>query len=145
MDAAKCYPGGSLVKNPPATTGDARDAGLIPASRRSPGEGNGNPLQYSCLKNPMDAGVWRTTVCRVTNSWTQLSTDIHVHTHTHLYPSRYHHNWERAVLKKQLDKRQRQSPHGLSSPANCLRNFVAVIKLLIFLSFNFHCTVNSAN
>ena len=47
-----------MVKNPPANAGDVRDAGLIPGSGRSPGEGNGNPLQYSCLENPMDRGAW---------------------------------------------------------------------------------------
>ena len=46
------FPGGSVVKNPPATTGGAGDGGLIPESGRSPGGGNGNPLQYSCLENP---------------------------------------------------------------------------------------------
>ena len=55
-------PGGSLVKNLPANTGDA---GLIPESRRYPGEGNGNPLQYSCLENSMDRGAWWATVHRV--------------------------------------------------------------------------------
>ena len=49
------FPGGSVVKNPPANAGDA---GSIPGSRGSPGEGNGNPLQYSCLGNPMDRGAW---------------------------------------------------------------------------------------
>ena len=50
------FPGGSAVKNPPANAGEA---GLIPGLGRSPGEGNGNhPLQYSCLKNPMDRGAW---------------------------------------------------------------------------------------
>ena len=48
-----------MVKNPPANAGDV---GLIPGSGRSPGEGNGNPLQYSCLENPMDRGAWQTTV-----------------------------------------------------------------------------------
>ena len=48
------FPRGSVVKNPPANAGDTRDAGLIPGSGRSPGGGNGNPLQYSCLGNPMD-------------------------------------------------------------------------------------------
>ena len=43
-----------MVKNPPANAGDLRDAGLIPGSGRSPGRENGNPLQYSCLENPMD-------------------------------------------------------------------------------------------
>ena len=46
------------VKNPPANAGDAEDAGLIPGSGRSPGGGNGNPLQYSGLQNPMDKGAW---------------------------------------------------------------------------------------
>ena len=46
------------VKNPPGNAGDTRDAGLIPGSRRSPGVGNGNPLQHSCLENPMDRGAW---------------------------------------------------------------------------------------
>ena len=47
-----------LVKNLPANAGDARDMDLIPGSERYPGEGNGNPLQYPCLGNPMDRGVW---------------------------------------------------------------------------------------
>ena len=51
--------GGSVVKNPPANTGDT---GSIPGSGRSSGEGNGNPLQYSCLENPMDRGAWPATV-----------------------------------------------------------------------------------
>ena len=48
------FPGGTMVKNPPANAGDARDVGSIPGSGRSPGEGNGSPLQYSCLENSMD-------------------------------------------------------------------------------------------
>ena len=51
-----------VVKNLPANAGDARDAGLIPRSGRSPGEGNANPLQYSCLENLTDRGAWRATV-----------------------------------------------------------------------------------
>ena len=53
---------GSAVKNQPANSGDARDEGWIPQSGRSPGEGNDNPLQYSCLGNPTDRGVWWATV-----------------------------------------------------------------------------------
>ena len=49
---------------------NAGDLGLIPGSGRFPGEGNGNPLQYSCLENPMDRGVWQATVHGVTKSWT---------------------------------------------------------------------------
>ena len=52
---------------------NAGDLGLIPGSRRSPGKGNGNPLQYSCLGNPMDRGVWQATVRRVIKSQTHLS------------------------------------------------------------------------
>ena len=63
-----------LVKNLPASTGDARDLGLIPGLGRSPGGGNGNPLQYSSPGNPMDRGrTWRAAVYGVSNSWTWLS------------------------------------------------------------------------
>ena len=61
-----------VVKNPPDNAGDIRDTGLIPGSGSSPGEGNGNPLQYSCLGNPMDRGAWWATVRRVIKSQTQL-------------------------------------------------------------------------
>ena len=60
------FPGGSVVKNPPANTGDARDVDSIPGLGRSPGEGNGNLLQNSCLGNPMDKGAWWATVNGVT-------------------------------------------------------------------------------
>ena len=56
------FPSGSVVKNLPANAGAAGDTGLIPGSGRSPGEGNGNSLQYFCLENPMDSGAWRATV-----------------------------------------------------------------------------------
>ena len=61
-----------MEKNLPVNAGDRRDMGLIPGSGRSPGEGHGNPLQYSCLENPMDGGAWQVTVHRVAKSWTQL-------------------------------------------------------------------------
>ena len=51
-----------MVKNPPANAGDIRDTGSIPGSGRSPGEGHGNPLQYSCLENTRDIGDWRAIV-----------------------------------------------------------------------------------
>ena len=56
----------SVVKNLPASAGHVRDTGSVPGSGRSPGEGNGNPSQYSCLENPMDRGVWRATVHQIT-------------------------------------------------------------------------------
>ena len=62
-----------VVKNLPASTGDAGDAGLIPGSGRSPGGGNDNLLQYSCLENPMDRSAWWATVHGVAKSWTWLS------------------------------------------------------------------------
>ena len=62
-----------VVKNPPATAGDVRDAGSIPGSGRSPGGGHGNPLQYSCLENPMDRGVWQAAAHGIEKSGTQLS------------------------------------------------------------------------
>ena len=61
-----------MVKNLPASARDTRDAGSIPELGRSPGEGNGNPLQYSCPENPMDRGAWRATVPGVAKSWTRL-------------------------------------------------------------------------
>ena len=61
-----------VVKNLPATAEDVRDMGSITGSGRSPGEGPGSPLQYSCLENPMDRGAWLTTVHRITKSWIQL-------------------------------------------------------------------------
>ena len=61
-----------MVKNLPASAGDIRDLGSIPGSGRFPGGGHGNPLQYSCLENPMDRGAWQATVHRVAKIWTQL-------------------------------------------------------------------------
>ena len=67
------FPGCSVVKNPPANAGDKRDMGSAPGSGRSPGEENGNPLQYACLGNPMDGGAWQDSVYGVTKGQTRLS------------------------------------------------------------------------
>ena len=67
-------------KNPPANASVAGDKSLIPGSGKSSEGGNGNPLQYSCLENPMDRGTWWATAHRVTESWTQLS----IHTCTQM-------------------------------------------------------------
>ena len=67
------FPGGSVVKNPPANAGDV---GSIPGMGRYPGEGNGIPLQYSCLENPMDREAWWGTVHGVAKSQTPLSTHL---------------------------------------------------------------------
>ena len=65
--------GGTVVTNPLASAGDTRDTGSIPGSGRASGEGNGNPLQYSCRENPMNGGAWQATVCGVAKSQTRLS------------------------------------------------------------------------
>ena len=67
---SKGFLGGSVLKNTPVNAGDV---GLIPGLGRSPRTGNGNPLQYSCLGNPMDSGAWWATVHRAAKSQTQLS------------------------------------------------------------------------
>ena len=72
LNRNKGFPGGPVVKNPPAVQMDTRDMGSISESGRSPGGGHGNPLQYSCLENPMDRGAWQATVHSIGESWTQL-------------------------------------------------------------------------
>ena len=69
----KAFPGGSAGK---ASVYNAGDLGSIPGSGRSPGEGHGNPLQYSCLRNPMDGGAWQTAVYGVAKSRTVLVTSL---------------------------------------------------------------------
>ena len=66
------FPGVSVTKNPPANAGDSGDMSLIPRLGRSPGGGNDNPLQYSCLENRMDRGAWQATVYAVAKNQTQL-------------------------------------------------------------------------
>ena len=88
LDIQAC-PGGTVVKNLPANAGDAWGLRSIPGSGRSPGVGNSNPLQYSCLENSMDRGVWRATVHGVKKNKTWLRNWVRVcaraHTHTHTY------------------------------------------------------------
>ena len=71
-----------MIKNPSANAGDIKDMGSIPASGRPPGEGEDNPLQYSCLQNPMDRGVWQTTAHMVIKSPKPLG---RFSTHTHRF------------------------------------------------------------
>ena len=68
---------GLEVKNSPANAGDIRDQASIPGLERSPGEGHGNPLQYSCLENPMDREAGWAMVHRIAKSWTQLKYRTH--------------------------------------------------------------------
>ena len=76
-----------MVKNQPANSGGARDEGSVPGLGRSPGEGNGNPLQYSCLENSIESRVWQTAAHGVTKRQTRLSTHVHTHTHSVLSPN----------------------------------------------------------
>ena len=69
------FPGGSLGEILPANAGDTGGMSSIPGFGRSPGEGNGNPLQYSCLENSTNRGAWRATVHGVAESQTPLSTN----------------------------------------------------------------------
>ena len=75
------FPGGTVIKNLPANAGATGDVGWIPGSGRSPGAGNDKPLQYSCLGNPMNKGVWQATVHGVTKGWRRLSKYTHTHVH----------------------------------------------------------------
>ena len=81
-------PGGAVEKNLPASVGDSRDTGSVLYLGRFPGGGNGNPLQYSCVKNSIDREAWRATVHGVTKSWTRLNT----HTHIQIYPILFIHS-----------------------------------------------------
>ena len=76
----KGFPGGTVVKNPPVNAGDTRDVGSVSGLGRSPGRGNGNPLQYSCLENPMHRGAWWALVHRVRKD--SDTTEAMWHTHT---------------------------------------------------------------
>ena len=67
------FPGGIMIKKPPANTEHAGNVGSISGSGRSSGIGNGNLLQYSCLENSMDRGAWWATAHGITESWTRLS------------------------------------------------------------------------
>ena len=114
-----------LVKSPPATTGDA---GSIPGSGRSPGEGNGNPLQYSCLENSIDKGDWWATGHRVTK---ELDTTEHAHTHTHTHPFKtklaHSHcgssqSWEFSRLLIKHQEARFQTPWCSEIFQSCLRD-----------------------
>ena len=69
-----------MVKSLPTNAEDVRDVGKISGQGRSPEEGNGNPLEYSYLENPMDRGVWRATVHSISKSWARLKR-LSMHTH----------------------------------------------------------------
>ena len=80
--STKGFPGGSVVKQPLANAGNSRDSHSIPGLGRTPGEGNDNPFQYSCLENPIDREAWRATVHGFAK---ELNMTEHTHTHTHTH------------------------------------------------------------
>ena len=73
---------GLMVRTLPISAEDIRDVGLILGLGRFPGEGNGNPLQYSCLEKPMERGAWWATIHRIAKGWTWLK-QLSMHTHNH--------------------------------------------------------------
>ena len=80
----------SVVKNSPANAGDIINVSSTPESQRSPGEGHGNLLQYSCLENPLDREAWWAMVHRVTKNWTRMKQlDKHMHTHARRHTSHF--------------------------------------------------------
>ena len=88
-----------VIKNPPDNAGDERDTGLIPGSGRSPGKGHGNPLQYSCLENPVDRRAWQGTVHRVTKSRAWLKwLSMYTHSHT-LHQRGYWHREDKRLVQ----------------------------------------------
>ena len=98
-----------VVKNPPTSAGDVRKAGSIPGSGRSRGGGHGNPLQHSCLENPMDREAWQATVHGVAKNWTWLNTNTygkgvsHFHLSNHLLLSetqKQADEWESSIGEK---------------------------------------------
>ena len=104
-----------VIKNPPANAGDIKDAGSIPGKGRAPGRGHSNPLQYSCLKNSMDGGMWRATVHRVAKSQTQLK-QISMAWHKPLHVLGIHKmNYSVKILREKQDShslKERSCFHG---------------------------------
>ena len=106
-----------MVKNLPANAGDVGDVGSIPGSRKPPGGGKGNPLQYSFLENPKDRGAWRATVHGGATTQTWLST------HTCLHLRRGHPGFEREALKSPKlpleEKRRRKGEKVMRMRRGC--------------------------
>ena len=136
------FPGGSDGKESACNVGDL---GSIPGLGRSPGEGNGNPLQYSCLENSIDRGTWWAAVHGVTKSWTRLS-NSHTHTLTRMP----------ATLTSKGHHREPQSQPtcagccGFSSPSFILNPNLTLLlfylisfKKYLFIIYVFDCTWSS--
>ena len=90
------------VKNLPTNAGGIKDMGLIPGSGRPPGGGHGNPLQYSCLENPMDRGAWRPIVHSVIQSQTQLK---RLSTHACMYETDIRTSHEEVAVIQEVERK----------------------------------------
>ena len=111
------FPGGSEVK---ASACNVGDLGSIPGSGRSPGEGNGNPLQYSCLENPMDGGAWRATVHGVAKSRTWLSDfTFTFHLTYRIFLSTYSQIHKLKLVNLLSSKNMKAMLHCLLAPQSC--------------------------
>ena len=102
------FPGGTSDKEPVYQWGDKRDVDSVSGSGGSPGGGHSNPLQYSCLENPMDRGAWQAVVHRVIKSWTQLKwLHTHTYTHTHIHSHTHTHTQSHIALLTGTKKKLR--------------------------------------
>ena len=102
LPGSKDFPGDAVVKNLSASAGDSRDVGLIPGSGRSSGEGNGNPLQYSSLENPLDRRTW----CAIVHGITKRYNCALAHTHTHTHGSAWFQSPKLFSYIKRNDRKQ---------------------------------------
>ena len=125
------FPGGTVIKSLPADAGDARDVGSIPVLGRSPGVGNGRPLQYSCLGNPIDRWAWWTAVHRVQKSQTQLSDWARTHTHTHNPITQREAVWGVTHKTCRLNHTCSVRQAELTSCCRCFLSLVALSEFLI--------------
>ena len=114
------FPGGSVVKNLRANAGEAGDTSSIPRLGRSHGEGNGNPLQYSCLENSMDRGAWWATIHGITEE-SDTTEQLRTHLHTQLYLHQHPHSLKKMRIKQTADHsvREQNSNSILLTPNTC--------------------------
>ena len=126
------FPDDTVVKNPPENVGDSRDRGSISGLGGSPGEGSGNPLQYSCLENSMDKGAWFYGVAK---SQTQLSTHAHIFITLGSIPSNQIAESHGNSMCK-LSRNYQRSPKA-GAPFSLSRSSVSGFQCLPVLSFSF--------
>ena len=106
-----------MVRYPPANAGDIRDTSSIPGLGKAPGGGHGNPLQYSCLENPMDGGIWWATTHGTAKSWTQLSDftlQREMYNGITLLYSRNEHNIVNQLYSNE-EKKKKKEAEGIST------------------------------